>query len=230
VGAAWYIVLSVSCLTLVAIAEHSQPRLFERFVGATSAMLVAVAVCAAGAACLSILTRRHGFYVARPPVRRGLARASGLAMLFGLIVIPADLVLRHPADMNVPYPASVLFYPVIAFMAESLFHLLPLCLLLSVLTGALRWGASTAIWASLVVVATLEPAFQVWTALSGTPVVGMAPPASLRVASFDGAHVLAINGAQVALFKRYDFLSMLWLRLIYYGIWHIAWGHLRLTC
>jgi hypothetical protein len=41
-------------------------------------------------------------------------------------------------------------------------------------------------------------------------------------------HVAAINLAQLLLFRRHYFVSMLTLRLAYYGIWHVAWGHLRL--
>lgn len=227
-GPAWYLALCVSCFTLVAVAERSQLRLFERFVGATSPLLAAVALCMLGAGCLSVLARRDGFYVARPSVMPGLARASGLALLFGLIVIPADRVLRHPEDMNVPFPDSLLFYPVVAFLVEILFHALPLCLLLSILPRVLRRRPSTLMGTCLAIVATLEPTFQVWTALWGTPVVGSYQPVSWRMALFDGVHVLAINSAQVAVFRRYDFVSMWWLRLVYYGIWHIAWGHLRL--
>jgi hypothetical protein len=46
--------------------------------------------------------------------------------------------------------------------------------------------------------------------------------------AYDGLHVLAINVCQLAIFKRYDFMSMYALRLVYYGIWHIGWGAVRL--
>ena len=36
------------------------------------------------------------------------------------------------------------------------------------------------------------------------------------------------SSAWVFMFKRYDFGSIYALRLAYYGVWHIAWGHIRL--
>jgi hypothetical protein len=41
-------------------------------------------------------------------------------------------------------------------------------------------------------------------------------------------NVWVINMVQLALFKRYDFVSMYAFRLMYYLLWHIAWGHARL--
>jgi hypothetical protein len=37
-----------------------------------------------------------------------------------------------------------------------------------------------------------------------------------------------INLVQLTLFRRYDFLTMYAFRLVYYLVWHVAWGHLRL--
>ncbi|MCB9291467.1 MAG: hypothetical protein H6560_29470 [Lewinellaceae bacterium] len=41
-------------------------------------------------------------------------------------------------------------------------------------------------------------------------------------------HIFLINLIQLWLFKRYDFVSMYTFRLVYYLIWHIGWGWVRL--
>jgi hypothetical protein len=58
-------------------------------------------------------------------------------------------------------------------MVEILFHVLPLWVLLTTVSLLPRHNRSEAIvWVSLMVVALVEPAFQIWTATRGTPVVG----------------------------------------------------------
>jgi hypothetical protein len=95
------------------------------------------------------------------------------AALFGLLIIGVDRVLTHPADMNVPFPASLLFYPVISLMAEILFRLMPLAALVTAISAFGRHGPpESAVWASLFVVSLLEPSFQVLAAVSERPVVG----------------------------------------------------------
>ena len=38
----------------------------------------------------------------------------------------------------------------------------------------------------------------------------------------------AINICQLSILRRYDFVSMWTFRLVYYAIWHVVWGELRL--
>ena len=52
---------------------------------------------------------------------------AGISLIFGLEVIAADLWwAEYPLDLNVAAPDSLLYYPVMGFMAEAVFHLLPL--------------------------------------------------------------------------------------------------------
>jgi hypothetical protein len=114
-------------------------------------------------------------------------------------------------------------------MVELVFHLLPLCVLLTVLPLVVGHRRSQRIvWVSLILVALLEPAFQTWTAVSEAPVVGAPHTYASWVVAYDGLHIFAINLCQLLIFKRYDFVSMYALRLVYYAIWHIAWGYVRL--
>jgi hypothetical protein len=229
-GAIWYLGLSLGVILATAAGHAIDPTMFARFIGQTSPTVVALCVSALGALLLSELVARHNFSIAGPRVGRGVVRSMSLAALFGIVIVVVDLAIVHPADMNVPFPQSLLFYPVIGFMVETLFHVLPLYLLLTglpVLTGQRRSEAIT--WVSLILVAFLEPAFQTWSAASGAPVVGGPHRYAWRALVYDGLHILAINVCQLAMFKQYDFVSMYVLRLVYYGIWHIAWGQARLA-
>ena len=94
-------------------------------------------------------------------------------------------------------------------MVEVLFHLLPLCLLLTVLPVILGHGRSAvAVWISVIVVALLEPAFQIWTAATGALVVGGPQTYPPWAVAYDGLQVFGINLCQLLIFKRYDFVSM----------------------
>jgi hypothetical protein len=159
-----------------------------------SPIFAATAMCAIGAVLLRVLVIRDGFAVAGPHIARGLTWSAGFAVLFGMIIVPADLIIVHTADMNIPFPASVLFYPVIGFMVESLFHVLPLCVLLTTLRRVMARGRSAAmVWTSLIAVAALEPAHQTWTATRGMPFVGGIHAYAWWAVAFDGVHVLAIS-------------------------------------
>jgi hypothetical protein len=229
VGAVWYLSLSLGVIVSTAAGYAVNPTMFGRFIGGANPILVALGVSGVGALLLSVLVTRDNFSIARQRIGRGALRSTGLAALFGAVIIVVDLAIVHPADMNVPFPQSLLFYPVIGFMVEILFHVFPLCLLLTVLPALVGQSRPEAIvWVSLILVALLEPAFQTWTAASGAPVVGGPHTYASWAVAYDGLHVLAINVCQLVIFKQYDFVSMYVLRLVYYGIWHIAWGHARL--
>jgi len=42
-------------------------------------------------------------------------------------------------------------------------------------------------------------------------------------------HVFVINIIGLLLFRRHGFIMMYLFRLMYYFLWHILWGHLRLS-
>lgn len=229
-GAIWYSGLSLGVILATAAGHAINPSMFAQFIGQTNPIAVALGISVLGALLLFVLVARDTFSIAGPRVGRGALRSAGVATLFGVVIVVADLAIVHPADMNVPFPQSLLFYPVIGFMVEILFHVLPLSVLLTVLpvlTGQRR--SEEIIQIGVILVAFLEPAFQTWTATSGAPVVGGPHIYAWWALAYDGLHVLAINVSQLVIFKRYDFVSMYVLRLVYYGIWHIAWGQVRLV-
>jgi len=215
-------VLSAGCLVLTGLLQYLDARIFQRVIGGINPLLAATIVVALGFVLLSWLLSRGGFSIYRSENRKGLLYGCGLATLFGVIVIPIDLLIRFPADINVPLPASLLFYPVVGFFAEILFHVLPLSLLLIVLFAVFRSVRQTGIvWLGIAAVAMIEPVYQtLWmVSLDRYPVWAVA---------VDALHVFAINLAQLIIFRRYDFVSMITLRWVYYLFWHIGWGSMRL--
>ena len=75
-------------------------------------------------------------------------------------------------------------------------------------------------WLCLLLVALVEPFFQMRWGFAGRPLSW--------AEAYVGLHVFAINVLQLYVFRRYDFISMYSLRLFYYLYWHIIWGYLRL--
>ncbi|MGB5559855.1 MAG: hypothetical protein WBN04_17825 [Paracoccaceae bacterium] len=139
---------------------------------------------------------------------------SGLVLLGTSLALPPvaiDLYLRFPREMNLPLPEALFFYPAIAFVAEVLFHLIPLAALALLLPRGIPVG-----W-RLMPVVLIEPLFQAAFS-SGAPLQS--------VLVF--ANVTLTSAAQLCLFLRYGFAAMIGLRLIFYLAWHIVWGSLRL--
>jgi hypothetical protein len=121
--------------------------------------------------------------------------------------------------MNVPVPQALLFYPAIGFVAEIMFHVLPLALLLFIMHPLGGWiGKERVVWLGILLVAVLEPTFQV--AFEGKPFTWGA--------AYTWIHVFAIALLQLAVYRRFDFISMYAFRLCYYAYWHILWGVIRL--
>ena len=152
---------------------------------------------------------------------KGYLYASGLASLFGLIAILVDLSTRiYSADINVLFPKSLLFYPAIGYVAEIIFQILPLTLILIVLNPlSEKVGTKKIVWSGILVASLPEPIFQI--------LVGSGP-LPLWFAGFELARIFSVVLSQLTFFKRYDFVTMYWFRIVYYLFWHILWGYLRL--
>ena len=146
--------------------------------------------------------------------------AAGLATLLAVPVIVVDLFGGFSRDINVPPPQSLLFYPLMALVAEFVFHVIPLGTVSVLAVGHLpNGGVPRARSAALVFVSMIEPVLQVVWGAGHSP--GWAN-------AYVGAHVLIINLLGLYLFARYDFFSMYFFRAAYYLLWHITWGALRL--
>ena len=208
----------VAILTVILYFRNA--FLFQAFFGKLHPYLAVLIVILLGITLSVFFLSRGWFMVHKAENFKGFLVAAGLAALPGLAIILVDLKAVFPADTNRPYPDSLFFYPIFGFVVEVLFHMLPLALLLFILTSAFKLNFEKVIWPCIIVVALLEPIFQT--------VLGFSKPYPTWVTVSVFMNILLINLFQLAIFKRYDFVSMYSFRLVYYAIWHIVWGIVRL--
>lgn len=215
-----YFAFSLVALIFIVSLLPSSGVYFRRFFGETNAILVTVVVSVIGAAALWVLQSSHEFVIIKGRTTlRGVALSAVLAAVPGVAIIVADFIIRYPQDTNVPVPQALLFYPAVGFVAEIIFHVLPLALLLLALNPlAGRLGKKRVVWLGILLVAVLEPTFQVL----------FEGKAFTWSTAYTWIHVFAISFLQLYVFRHFDFVSMYSFRLFYYAYWHILWGGIRL--
>ena len=211
------IALFIAILTGILYVRNA--FLFQAFFGKLNPLLAVFIVILIGTA-LSVFLLSRGWFVVYKGEFKGFLVAAGLAALPGLVIILIDLKAIFPADTNRPFPDSLFFYPIFGFVVEVIFHMLPLALLLFMLTSIFKFNFGKVIWPCILMVALLEPIFQT--------VLGFSRPYPTWVTVCVFVNILLINLFQLSIFKRYDFVSMFSFRLVYYAIWHIGWGYMRL--
>lgn len=214
---------AIGLLAVVSLRIDTIP--YGAIFGSVDPALVVAGLIALGAAALVLLDRSGLFAFDRPARRgRGFAAAASLAVMFAALVVVVDVVVGFPMTYNVPppFPASLLFYTVISYVAEMAFHALPLVavVLLTTSCGRSEPREST-LRLAMLGVACLEPLYQARLGVPGTE-AGIA-----WVEIFVVMHVFAINLVQLGLFRQFGFLPAYLFRLVYYFLWHVAWGELR---
>jgi hypothetical protein len=219
-------VLVLVSISLVAVGFtgilYFRNRYFLQFIiGRVNPLIALAIVIFLGIVLLTFLLTRGWFVIYGQDTLKGMTVALILGSLLAIVAILVDLRVVFPQDMNVAFPESLLFYPAIGYFAEILFHVLPLTFLLILLTSLSKnLEFRSVVWVCILIVSLVEPIFQI---IFGTS--SQNPYWSRR---FVGLHVFLISLLQPAVFKRYDFVSMYSFRLVYYLLWHIVWGHLRL--
>ena len=213
--------ISLFIAILTGILYFRNAFLFQAFFGKLNPFLAVFIVIFLGTVLSVSLLSRGWFVVHKAGEYKGFLVAAGLAALPGLIIILIDLKAIFPEDVNRLFPDSLFFYPIFGFVVEVVFHILPLALLLFILTSIFKLDFEKVIWPCILVVALLEPLFK--TALG----FSRPYPAWVTVCVF--LNILMINLFQLSIFKRYDFVSMFSFRLVFYTIWHIVWGLVRLA-
>ena len=199
--------------------NFSNSLIFERFIGNLNPLITILFSAILGFLLLYLLLSKEWFSIYQKKNHSALLRYAGIVLLFVSVAIYVDLKIGFPADMNILFPESLLFYPVIAFFVEILFHVLPLLVLLFVTTFILKKVPyNKLLWVSIFIVAMLEPTYQAIYMDSN-------PTWAIVVIWIN---LYSFNITQLIVFKRYDFISMFALRLVYYLFWHIIWGSMRL--
>jgi len=218
------LVLVAVCVAAVmgAVVLHlTGSEAFQPFFGPIHPVLATSALMLLALGSLRFLDSGDWVLVDRPLIgRRRFAIPAALATALAVPVVLVDLMGGFPEELNVLPPDSLVFYPVIALVAETVFHVVPLALLM---LGTRRWVAeadhATVLVVSLIAVALPEPIYQVVAGAGESP---------LWANAYVAVHLLVFNLLAVYWLRRYGFFSMLSFRLVYYVWWHIAWGALRL--
>ncbi len=203
--------LLLACLAALALPVFSDADRLP-VLGTVPLWPVTVAAALIGWGALAFITRgplsRHPV---RPLSRQTASRVALAGAALALPPVAIDLILPFARDINLPLPGALAFYPAIALVAETTFHLVPL----AILSLLLPRGAPP--FRVLAPVALIEPLFQV-AILPGAPVQGWLVLANVGL----------ISAAQMWVFLRHGFGAMLALRLAFYLTWHVIWGTLRL--
>lgn len=194
---------------------------FRLFFGDIPALLMIPIIALLGFGSMKIILSRGWFIIYRRENLGQLPRLSILAVLFLSGAIFVDVTFPFPIDINLPFPKSALFYPIMGYVVEILFHIVPLTILMGILVKALKnVDREKIIFACILIVSILEPVYQYLL----VPSIGK--PLWLDI--FDGGRLFLFSYVQLNIFKRYDFISMYSFRLVYYLLWHILWGSIRL--
>lgn len=204
------------------ILKNDPASQFERYFGSIDPLPAVGIVGSAGARALARLQADGWVGEARDHHwGGGTPTAIGAAVAFGGAVIGADVSLGFPRDINVPWPTSLLFYPTMGFVAESVFHLVPLA---AIVTLGRRYGRAgrpaVAVVVPITLVAVIESAFQVIAGGEGR----REPWLSVYLA----LHMFGFGATQLTLLRRHGFGTTMLMRLVYYLIWHVLWGSARL--
>ena len=213
----FYLSLAVAVLTLVLYFFDASP--FHPFLGNINPLLALLISIITGFALLTFLISKTQFAIYKKLGLKSYSIIAGIALLFGFEVIAADIwLVEYPADINVLFPKSLLFYPVIGYIAEVFFHLLPISLIILILSSFRKLSKTKIVWISVITVSMLEPLYQISFISQNSSITII----------YTGIHVFLFSLTQLLIFKRFDFISMYMFRIIFYFIWHILWGYFRL--
>lgn len=218
-----YLSLSLVVFIFTMVLHFNKRQVFQRFLGGIHPLAAFLTAIVLGFILLSFFLSQKWFAIFDIGNLKGLLGFYGLAALLGIMMILMDTRIIFPADINVRFPQSLLFYPVIAFFVEILFHVLPLMVLMVTLNSILKNpNFDTIFWISSFIIALAEPIYQT---------MNMVPSKQFPfwAVAYVGFHIFLINFFQLLIFKKYNFIAMVSFRLVYYLIWHIGWGYLRLS-
>lgn len=194
---------------------------FQRFIGGINPLATLFFIILLGVISLSFLLSRWWFAIYKKENLKGLFWRSSLAAPFALMTIWVDLKTIFPADTNVLFPQSLLFYPAMGFFAEILFHVAPLALLIFLTSIFKNIRYKNILWVCILIVSLFEPIYQTIPMVSS----GHFPLWATGTVLFN---LILFSLFQLIIFMRHDFVSMYSLRLVYYMIWHLVWGHIRM--
>jgi hypothetical protein len=215
-------ILSLSIFLFAASLYFTDPHTFQIYLGNLNPLLVIVFLYCVSIVVLAYFISQGWYIFNKTKFFAGLRYSIPLTTGMAFVIMVVDLMFPLPQDLNKPLPESLFFYPIMGYIVEVFFHLVPLSLLLLLFSHFFqKISEEKRIWAGIFIVSILEPILQLSFGFANEY-----PP--IVVGYSNGLHVFLINFLQLTCFKRFDFFSMFTFRMIYYFFWHILWGYIRL--
>jgi len=164
-------------------------------------------------------------------VRRRLLAPTLWGLGLGILAIVTDAVTgwtkivaaqMHLPSIHIDWPASLLIYPGGAIIVEVVYRVLLIPLLLWFVSSVILRGRSqeSVFWVLAILTSLIEPLTQ---DLNGA----LHGPLQFTFAIVF-AKDFALNFVQASMFRKYSFLSAIWVRVVFYLLWHVLWpfvGH-----
>jgi|SRR5215469_10292852 len=152
------------------------------------------------------------------PTLWGLA-LGGLAIATDAVTGWTELVAAqmHLPSIHINWPASLLIYPGGAIIVEVIYRILLIPLLLWLVSSLILRGRSQegVFWILAVLTSLLEPLSQDLNAVLHGP--------QQFTFAIVFAEDFALNFVQASIFRKYGFLSAIWVRVVFYLLWHVLW-------
>ena len=216
-----FLVLSLFMFIFTLILYLLKTEFMKKFFAKLNPLAAITIVVVVGVLALTYLNSTGYFVIFRRERIKQLLLYLPLTLVFVGGAIAVDAVFTFPEDINLLPPKSLLFYPMIGFVVEIVFHIVPLAILFALLTNIFKnVDKEKIILVCIILVAVIEPIYQfAFSSDSGFP---------MWVRIVDTIRLILFSIVQLYIFKNNDFLSMYSFRLVYYLFWHIIWGTIRL--
>ena len=176
-----------------------------------------------------ILADRTGFASAwgnHPSAKRRFLVPTLWGLGLGVLAITTDAVTgwtkivaaqMHLPSIHIDWPASLLIYPGGAIIVEVIYRIFPVPVLLWLVSSVILRGRSQerVFWILAVLTSLLEPLSQDLSGILDRP----------EQFAFTVVFVedFALNFVQASIFRRLGFLSAIWVRVVFYLLWHVLW-------
>jgi len=219
-----YLWLSLLLTIFTSILYISDKFIFQKYMGKLNPLITVPIIATLGFFSLSFLVSKNWLSIHKEKNSKYLFYSSIVTVILASVMVLFDLNTRvFSENINILFPKSLLFYPIIGFVAEVIFHILPFTLLVLIIGYFLKkLNKNKIIWFSILIVSLIEPIFQITNMDSGQQY-------SFWLFGYIGIHIWLFNLLQLYTLKRDGFIAMYLLRMIYYLIWHILWGYMRLN-
>lgn len=219
-----YILLTSTLFLCTGILIFTGSSAFTSLFGTLNPFLLLAGASLVGFLLLWYLQSKAGIevQVAKRKTPKELFLTYGLAMLFPIGFILVDCYLVYPKDVHILFPQSLLYYPVVGFIAEVFFHLLPFAFCFFLLSHLFTKAKKQTILVICIGVTSLaETIFQMSDPLEA----GDSP---LLLFIIETLLLTATDIYALWNFKKYGFITLYLFRIFYYLTWHIVWGMVRL--